>query len=241
MTTKKIVAVLLLAVTSFLLVSYCISLRTQVATREHAISNTELRNLETSIREVGAKVVLFQAQLAQLAVKFEQLPAHHSVAQLPTENHSDVLDRLDVLEQRIENISRDNDVAYLSERARVRDEMTESHRPQPIQQAVYTENPEAKELFETDSGIPLDEHTEEAIAEVFHASDNINMQQIYCKSSVCKITYSKPSNDLHGTVANDESDFTLIDQLSDELGWGDLDVRYARDEQGNDVMYVQQN
>ena len=110
--------------------------------------------------------------------------------------------------------------------------------PRPIQPAEYTENPGAEELFAADAGAPLDKEAQDTIGEVFRASDNVNVQDIYCKNSICKITYSKSQS---GMDAGDDSDFALIDQLTDGLGGTGLDIRYAKDEHGNDVMYVQRN
>ena len=242
MTAKYIVAVLAVVAVAFLLVNYTIVPRTPISERTAALPASEQERLEASVRDIDAQLALLQAQLAELARKLELLAADGLADQRPAPSHVDVSQRLDALEQSITDISRRSDVVDKSERARVREEMAERYRnPQPIQQALYTENTAALDIFERDSGVPLDTHAEQAIAEVFHASDYVNMQQIYCKKSLCKVTYSRTDSDPQGAVSADERDFALLDQLGDELGWDDLDVRYARDEQGNDVMYVQRN
>ncbi len=56
---------------------------------------------------------------------------------------------------------------------------------------------------------------------------------------MCRVTYSKANPSGAHSVASDEVDFSLVEKLSESLGVDDLDVRYARDEQGSEVMYIQ--
>lgn len=110
---------------------------------------------------------------------------------------------------------------------------------QPVTRLNYVPNAPAEQAFESDVGAPLDEQSYAQIADVFHAFDSVNASDISCKSSVCRVTYSKANPSGAHSVASDEVDFSLVEKLSESLGVDDLDVRYARDEQGSEVMYIQ--
>ena len=76
-----------------------------------------------------------------------------------------------------------------------------------------------------------------AIANAFDGVDSkITVKDIYCKESMCKVTYStSPAAD--GESVNSIND-TLVEALSTELGSADLDIYFGRDEYGNSVIYV---
>lgn len=209
----------------------------RLADPEPALS--ERKELEAVVGEIRDQILSLQNQLVDLTIQLQQRSTNRSAPTNLSEKGGGVLERLSALENAIE-LMRDGPRALgNSESGSIRDGMLKNPGPQPMEQSSYRQNVGAEEIFEADSGRRLDERAQDTISEIFHASDSVKMQGIYCKESVCKITYSNASNSQLSVGVGDEAEIVLIEQLSDEMGGADLDIRYARDDQGKEVMYVQ--
>ncbi|MEM9255901.1 MAG: hypothetical protein AAGA91_10650 [Pseudomonadota bacterium] len=103
----------------------------------------------------------------------------------------------------------------------------------------YQPNGLAESAFSADSGTPLDQQSQAIIAETFHSAEWADLHSMDCRTSICKITYSQSTAAPIDGVTDDDAELELIKRIGSDLGEDNLDIRFARDEQGNDVMYVQ--
>ena len=103
----------------------------------------------------------------------------------------------------------------------------------------YRPNSIGEEAFEADAGEPLGD-TIDNISDVLHSSDDlVEIRDLDCRQSVCKITYTASIGDPSSMGRNSEGDNVLIDRLTDGAPGADFDISHARDDQGNSVMYSQ--
>jgi hypothetical protein len=103
----------------------------------------------------------------------------------------------------------------------------------------YRPNTAGEALFESaaDSG-DGDSHAS-AIEEVFHNTElGVSLDEVYCKDTVCKITYREAGQGAPGSF-NQGAQIQLLDQISATRPNADLDVYYGRTERGDTVMYLQ--
>jgi hypothetical protein len=94
----------------------------------------------------------------------------------------------------------------------------------------------AESSFEADSGRPLGDY-EDAIGDALHSAGTIEVQNIDCRETSCRVTYSKA-----GTRASADwldGDRELVDTLASDAQGHAVEIRYASDPSGNDVMYIQ--
>jgi len=103
------------------------------------------------------------------------------------------------------------------------------------EQPVRRPNPEAEADFIADTGLPLGDDAAE-ILDVFDSSDNIvQLQDAQCRNRICKVSYLPVSD----AASGQDPDYLIIDKLSSQLGGKDLRIRFATDEFGAQVMYIQ--
>jgi len=201
----------------------------------------DVERLELAIQAQGRQISGLQQRLDQIS---NQL-AYNTAGALPGAGDAEVLggisERLTALERLSEDLVQGRPVNVIPESGKLPARNLRDRGPQPVSRAVYTPNTGADEVYEADAGFPLHENSPEVISEVFHGSDVVALSDLHCKQSVCKVTYSKTTEGLEASGSSDEIDFALIDQLSDRLGVENLDVRFARDEGGSEVMYIQLN
>jgi hypothetical protein len=90
----------------------------------------------------------------------------------------------------------------------------------------------AESAFEADNGKPLGDYTA-TIDTALHAAQGIQVTSTDCRNSICKITYTKSPS------ATQDSDPELVDRLSQAMPGRDVELLYANDAYGNDVVYIQ--
>lgn len=100
-----------------------------------------------------------------------------------------------------------------------------------IDLAAYYQNE-----FENDSGVPLDDFSD-SIEETLHSFEGIKVNGVECGNSVCKINYSKMES--VGLNEVPDSEYELEEKLSLSAEGREVEVRYATDSYGSDVMYIQ--
>lgn len=148
----------------------------------------------------------------------------------------DLTERIQALEDVVEALSSSKygsiNKASDSPQGRIIHRLSELTESSALQQ-----NPVAESAFENDSGVvPLNDYTD-SLEGALHAVDSIDVKGMDCRDTICKITYSN-SESLTAEEEND-SEIELMEKLIDGVQGRDLDIRYAKDGQGNHVMYVQ--
>jgi len=107
----------------------------------------------------------------------------------------------------------------------------------PIEE--YRPSKGGETAFEVDEGKPLGGYSD-AIYDSFHElADVVELHDFQCKQSICKITYSGGDTQYDRFAESEDPGALLIDNLSDKLGGSGLDIRFAREADGNQIMYVQ--
>ena len=143
--------------------------------------------------------------------------------------------RIEALESAVNQLKSSN----AAERRRAIEGITEifSHSKQQ-----YTEtgsNPHdalAEEEFQNDAGLLLDNYSE-SIAETLHTMPGIEIHTMDCRDTICKITYSGGQPSEFGDDAYEELE--IVDKLAQSIEGHNVEVRYASDSLGNEVIYVQ--
>ena len=159
-----------------------------------------------------------------------------TIDQVALHEYEDVMARLASLEEKFDLLSSNAanaSNAYQQSDSRI---MSVLQRKAYHQNDILKPNLEGEEIFESQEDSP-DRDYYSAIANAFDGVDSkITVKDIYCKESMCKVTYStSPAAD--GESVNSIND-TLVEALSTELGSADLDIYFGRDEYGNSVIYV---
>jgi hypothetical protein len=94
----------------------------------------------------------------------------------------------------------------------------------------------AESSFEADQGIPLGDY-EDAIGDALHRAGAIEVHSTDCRTTICKVTYSKTEGPEPPDWPGGEQE--LVDTLARDAQGQDVEIRYASDPSGNDVMYIQ--
>ena len=93
----------------------------------------------------------------------------------------------------------------------------------------------AETSFEEDRGIPLGDY-EDAIGDALHRAGDIAVHSMVCKETACKLTYSR--TELPASTRVSDGDPELVDKLAKGAEGHAVEISYASDPSGNDVMYV---
>lgn len=94
----------------------------------------------------------------------------------------------------------------------------------------------AEASFEADRGIPLGDY-EDTIGDALHRAGAIEVHSTDCRTTICKVTYSK--TEAPESPGSPEGEQELVDTLARDARGQDVEIRYASDPSGNDVMYIQ--
>jgi hypothetical protein len=105
--------------------------------------------------------------------------------------------------------------------------------------SIYMPNTFGETVFENDEGKPLGDNAD-TVSDVFYdIGDSIQLSSLDCKESVCKVSYSHVRDENNETASYDDPNSDIVDRLVEGFGGADLDISYARNADGDDVMYIQ--
>jgi hypothetical protein len=108
-----------------------------------------------------------------------------------------------------------------------------------IERSIYQPNQAGEDAFESDDGRPLGEHEEQILEAFFSATDLIELQDMNCRKSICRITYKSLPADSPDMGPGNESTILLTERLLDHVRGVDLVLRHGKDAMGQGVMYLQ--
>ena len=219
-------AILVSAVTSI----SCSLLLTSYLNRGTAdTAQTPDQRIHQTLREHSRQLSEFEPQLSAMPRLISSATPMQDTAAGPDEIH-ELQDRIETLEEDISRLTR-NLQHYGSNTGLGESAAARPYRLAESRSTAYRGNTFAEEIYASDAGKPLD-HYSEKIPHALHAmEEHIAVQDIHCKTSVCRVAFSRRGDD------KDNSD--VVERLSTALGDADLDIRHARDEMGNSVMYIQ--
>ena len=194
-------------------------------------------SLLDTVRHNSQRVTSIELKLSSLGVTKDAISPSHLT---PPENLEEIILRLNALEDAIERINKE----AISRGAHV--VSSEERRERLL--SAYNEartgsstNTEGEEFFNS-----APESTDDSVdysSDINFAFQNLESQfllgDIYCKDTVCKITYSAKDEDYYGDDDGPSSSEKLIDELSTALGGRSLDIRFSKGESGDLQMYIE--
>lgn len=187
-------------------------------------SDRELAELRRQLREI---------QTAMLPARRAQAPEAS-----PAQNDSDLESRIAALESALGDASRQTPgpARYLEKRRpRASTEPASTTPGAP----GYEQGSSAEATFEEDAGKPFGESSDGVMGAFLAAGDDISVSDVFCKKTICKVTYSHAQSNPDGDSALDDPGPAIVDRLVDSFGGAPLDIRYAKNADGGDVMYIQ--
>lgn len=208
-----------------------------------ALKDSEQQLLSAAIGDLEAMVSANADKISDLSVQQRYLRDSLStkgafivenVAQSPSISaDEDYIERLESVEDALEKLS-----APRSLTPEMRKTALESHiRERSISSDVldahtYTK---AETYFESHSGQPIGNYSD-SIENAIHSVGGIEPQSVVCRTSICKITYRSSS---FATENDDDLDSSFADELMFGVDGRTVELRYAKDELGNQVIYAE--
>ena len=183
-------------------------------------------------------IIMLRSELFEIRNELSQhftLFGRETGTDLSASPENELIARIELLEASIKNLSPTEMLSSSPNRDVIREQYIDSLR-ESNEIAASSQINLLESNFENDSGIPLGNYSE-LIGDTLHALDSIVIKGIDCRNTACKVTYSK-TNSLESQEVSEER-FELVDQLAQSAGGHDVDVRYAKDHFGNEVMYIQ--
>ena len=178
-------------------------------------------------------VASLRADMAELEQK---LAGQFTSLSIPSEIKSDILEDLTVRVEKLELASEGFSSDGLKLDHDLRASVKRIFDDDDDADAAMARTQLYEEKYDVDMGVPLGNFPE-SIRDVFHSSEDIELAELDCKETICKITYSKSNASTNDRDAN--RDLELADKLAIEASGYQVDVMYAKDSYGNDIMYVQ--
>ena len=210
--------------------------------QESRVSHTLDSRLEELSSGIGTNAESIASLLSEVNQMRDQLRLKSPQSLAKTETSTDVesgnlVKRIQVLE---DNMRRFADVESPSTPGR-REAMEKllsasSHMSGDTSAYSQRQFAAAESDFENDSGTPLGDY-KNAISEALHAQDSFQVKGVDCKNTICRITYSESDSLISDDGPGAESD--LVAKLAQAVEGVGVEVRYANDPYGNEVMYIQ--
>jgi len=101
------------------------------------------------------------------------------------------------------------------------------------------QNSQAEADFNADQGKPLGDQAD-AIEHVFtEATDLLDLEGVQCRASICRAEYYPLEFDSQDVGMGEDPDYLLIDRLSEQMGYADINVRFATSGDGARVIYIE--
>lgn len=152
----------------------------------------------------------------------------------PDSINDDLLERLETIEKALAKPSTVQSTTGEQRKAVFDVHMKEHSLPREVLATqVYAS---AESHFENDAGKPLGNYAS-AIDDALHSVDGIDLMGVDCRESICKITYGNSTS----ISQQEQSDIDSV--LADQLMFGAegrmVELRYANDSIGNNVIYAE--
>ena len=194
-----------------------------------SVPTAEISVNSASIAELRSELSEIRNQLGNLSAREEYVAADNALDELTL--------RIGAIEKAVESTSLSKPDSSSSRegsgilKKRVIQNSFESAETSSNENAAVAES-----IFETDSGTTLGSYAE-SIGDTFHSFEDIEVHGIECRSTICKVTYSKTDS----LESHEESDdnFELVDKLALASDGREVEVRYARAPSGDELMYIQ--
>lgn len=146
----------------------------------------------------------------------------------------DLMERLEIVEEALTKLS--PSMPLSTEQRIATFDMQMKARAIPTEVSVIEQYQNSESYFESDAGKPLGDY-ENAIDDSLHSVEGIDVKGVDCRDTICKITYSKSES-----VTSQEQgdvDSNLADKLMFGVEGRVVELRYANDTMGNNVIYAE--
>lgn len=198
-------------------------------------SNTELSR-GTADDSAGLKAI--RRELAELRALVESAPATASSSMDKSRPSYAALEaRVEELESDVHRLNRELGNTVAGGEPALQNLSDRLGRKVESSSARYRANPDGEELFRADAEPTSNAH-DEAVAGAFQDVGGLyQLDDVYCKQSVCKVSY-RPQKGRSPQAASMDSN-ELMNSLSTHLGVSSLSARHAREEDGSLTMYLE--
>lgn len=230
--------ILVTAITASFVTLLCVfGMRLLLEDAEHYDRPSELQNLEAkvnaSLDSISALHMELQDVRQQLSLRTD-VKDSSSVVAIEDSEYKVLSERLATVEDDLAALSIPRTISR-EQRKDAFERRVEEHAisPEVSSTLLYAD---AENYFESDSGRPLGGYTD-SIDDALHAVEGIDLKGVDCRDTICKITYSKSES------ATSDEHYDVDSDLEDRLMFGiegrEVELRYANDSMGNNVIYAQ--
>lgn len=120
-----------------------------------------------------------------------------------------------------------------------RQDMATSERVLKAAMGEVHRNPQAEAAFNADRGKPLGDRADTIKHTFVEAADLIDLEGVQCRTSICRVEYHPLELVEEDVGSIEDPDYLLIDRLSEQMGYADINVRFASREDGTRLMYIE--
>jgi len=211
---------------------------------QFTLNRSEFQELTSTIDDLTAKVNANLDTIAALSLELRHhqdtsiekntFKAENTYPNVNISENEKLIERLESVEDALAKLSITKSMTSENRKAAFELHIKERVLTNDILEAQAYTNTE--NYFENHSGRPIGEYSD-SIADAIHSVDGIDLQSVECKKSICKITYNNSSS-----IVSQEGD-DLNSYLADKLMFGlegqAVELRYANDELGNQIIYAE--
>jgi len=186
--------------------------------RENAI---QMNKLTVKIEKMGDRLEVVSAMLDSTDVYFPE---------------DDFLTRLESMEKTLTELSLNKNLERESGHS-----YAQAIDPKVVDDSgneIYRANSLGESIFDADSGKPIANYVEGLAEKLYSSEDIAEIADVYCRESMCKITYSSLVENAQGITPKGDNP-ELLERISEGLDGEDFNTYHARDEQGNEVIYLE--
>ena len=188
--------------------------------------------LAAEIRANRDAITLLRSELVEIRniASQDQALAQREPSAIGAVKADELIDRLEAIEDSITRLSAGDSLPARKQFSHL-EKLLSTDSVSSVELAAHYQSD-----FEDDSGIPLDNFSD-SINETLHSIKGMNVNGVECGNTVCKVVYTRVES--AGINELSESEYELEDMLAQSAEGREVEVRYAKNPYGGEVMYIQ--
>jgi len=195
-------------------------------------------DLASVIKAHSDSIAVLKRELRDFQERFDQKGMHKEdqvteIARTP--KIENLIDRIEVMEEALHRFSVDESKSGKAQSDKVSKQVAETM-GQTSTGSTSKQTDVFEANFEEDSGVPLGDYAE-SIGETISAVEGLQVTGMDCRDTACRVTYSK--TELFDPQGESDPSSGLVDELVQASNGREVEVRYAKDPSGDEVMYIQ--
>ena len=204
---------------------------------EHYVRPSEIQNLEAKVSASLDSIAALHRGLRDIRQQLNLrngVKDSSSISAIEDSESMDISERLETLEDALAALSIPQSISREQRKDAFEQRIEERVTPSVVSSTLLYND--AENYFERDSGKPLGDYSD-SISDALHAVEGIDLKGLDCRDTICKITYS------NSEFATSAEHHNVGSELEDKLMFGTegraVELRYANDSMGNNVIYAQ--